>query len=100
MSTGFYDNATLRTVSKVCTGNSATCSTGSQFSQAASATNAGVASTLLGTDIWYLLSSSCRRHSDHLPSSIPEWSSIKRQWYFEVEQAAGKLGDRRGEQGP
>ena len=55
IATGFYDGATVRTVSSVRTGNS--CSAGTTFTQVPSAAAANVASTLLGTDIWYLASS-------------------------------------------
>lgn len=54
VSTGFYDNATVRTVSSVRTGTS--CSGGTTFTQVPSALAADIPSTLLGTDIWYLAS--------------------------------------------
>ncbi|HEY1648964.1 MAG TPA: hypothetical protein VGF96_13365 [Terracidiphilus sp.] len=55
IATGFYDGATLRTVSKVCTDGTA-CAAGNSFTQVPGAAAAGVASTLPGTDQWVLLS--------------------------------------------
>jgi len=52
VATGFYDGATVRTVSKVCT-DGATCAANHTFTQLTGAAAANVANTLLGTDIWY-----------------------------------------------
>ena len=87
ISTGFYDGATLRTVSSVCTGTSATCASGTLFTQATSATNAGVASSLLGTDVWYLLGP---------PSGVTTITVVysgattnSEVMYYEVEKGSG-----------
>ena len=87
VSTGFYDGATLRTVSKVCTGTSATCATGAQFAQATGSTNAGVASTLLGTDVWYLLSAPAGVTTVTVVYSGTTTNS--EIMYYEVEKASG-----------
>lgn len=87
ISTGFFDGATLRTVSKVCTGTSATCASGTLFTQASSATSAGVANTLLGTDVWYLLNA---------PAAVTTVTVVysgattnNEVMYYEVQKGAG-----------
>ncbi len=55
VSTGWYDGSTIQTVSKVCTGNSSTCGSGSQFVVATGAASTQT-STIFGNAIWYLAS--------------------------------------------
>ena len=87
ISTAFWDGATLRTVSNVCTGTSATCATGTQFTQASGATSAGVASTLLASDIWYLLSAPAGVTTVTVVYSGT--TTISEVQYWEVEKGGG-----------
>lgn len=83
VSPGVYDGSTNRTISKVCTGNSATCATGTQFSQVTGAASTAV-SAEFGTDIWYLASA---------PASVTQitivFSGTTSGWDYVYEELQG-----------
>lgn len=55
VSPAFWDGSTARTVTHVCTGNSSTCGSGTQFTQVTGAASTSNANEF-GTDVWYLAS--------------------------------------------
>src|SRR5208282_1157956 len=85
VSTGFWDNSTVRTVSKVCT-DGATCAANHSFTQLTSAASTDT-SSIPGTDIWY-----CTNCTSGVTTVTITYSGAivnSEGMYWEVEKGSG-----------
>jgi hypothetical protein len=88
VSTGWSDGSTIRTVSKICTGNSTTCASGSQFTVVTGAVSTQT-SSIFGNAIWSLLSAPAGATQITVVYSGTTSASGSEDMYYEVAKASG-----------